>query len=758
MAKNNVFKRWKQRSLKFKIITALLLIAAFTIIPYFLLAVFVMFVSKTNFIGALHSGLLYGLWGVALLGILLFALFEYRTLGSRRVLKVNKELENSHFMSEREIANNEGFTVTPFSELQNVEDGIMIMAERSHNRMNVILLNPIHTLVIATTGTGKTTTYIEPSIEILSRTSTKPCMVITDPKGELYVKHSTSLKNNGYNVHIVDLTDTYHSSLWNPFNDVWKKTAKISEPITQEKNKYVWGGLVYETYADAEKSKKEFTVRLNDEIYQDLQDLIYTAFPVEANQQDKTWQQGARDLIFGLTLRMWEDLRDGYMPKEKFNLYNLWWNLTEYAKPFPESGQCEVLNRYIVDCADETSRAPGQANTVLVSQDRTLTSYLGSVNQYMHWLADGGVTQLTSGNEIEFSEWDEQPNALFIKIPDLKEGRHGLVSLMLLQLYKALDEKGEKNRELNETSDKRLKRHCYFLMDEFGSLPPIKNFDNIVKIARSLGVFMVPVLQDYAQLDKVYGEKAATTIKNNCNVKVFLGTNDDKTRNEISEACGKHKVKSVSYNENKDMSVSTSAQSVPLIYPSELKNLNDPKNGVYGNAVILVSGTYPIKSSTTPCFKAKDIYGLEDGASPPQKDFMIFDEKENRYDITKLIFLHENLDIDNEAASERSEQEEDSLIYDIADAEPRKKPVRLLPAQIAAEIENLRGKISDEDYQLLKIATTSEKLQLLDAIAEKATDSGKLLLAMQIESVLSLLKNNKNIFDEVNSMSNRENY
>ena len=133
-----------------------------------------------------------------------------------------------------------------------------------------------------------------------------------------------------------------------------------------------------------------------------------------------------------MALRMWEDVRDGYMPKEKFNLYNLWWNLTEYAR-----GECEVLKEYIDECADETSRAKGMASTVLVSEDRTLSSYLGSVNQYLHWMADGGVAQLTSGNEVEFGLFDEEPNALFIKIPDMKEGRHGLVSLMLLQLYKA---------------------------------------------------------------------------------------------------------------------------------------------------------------------------------------------------------------------------------------------------------------------------------------------------------------------------------
>ncbi len=740
MSKKDVFKRWKKRSLKFKIFTGIGLAVALIVLPLLLFALLIMIFSHSDFVSVWSNGLLYGLWAIAVGGITIFVLFEIRTLGSWRVLKINKDLEDSHFMSDKEIAHNKGFTVAEFSELQDVKDGLLIKAERIGNGMNVVLLNPIHAAVIATTGTGKTTTYIEPSIEILCRTSTKPCMIITDPKGELYGKHANSLKKNGYNVYIIDLTDTYHSTLWNPFNDVWKKTARISEEITQVKNKYQWGGRIYDTYADAEQRKREFTVRLNDEIYQDLQDLVYTMCPVEA-AQDKSWQQGARDLLFAMALRMWEDVRDGYMPKEKFNLYNLWWNLTEYAR-----GECEVLKEYIDECADETSRAKGMASTVLVSEDRTLSSYLGSVNQYLHWMADGGVAQLTSENEIEFSEWDEAPNALFVKIPDMKEGRHGLVSLMLLQLYKALDEKGEKNSELRETPDKRLKRHCYFLMDEFGSLPPIKNFDNIVKIARSLGVFMVPVLQDYAQLDKVYGEKPASTIKNNCNVKIFLGTNDDKTRGEISEACGKHKVKSVSYSENKDMGVNTSAQSVPLIYPHELANLNNPADGVFGNAVIIASGVFPIKSHTTPCFAATDIYGIEAEANPPEKDFMIFNERTNRYDITKLIFLHHNLDDENGGLEEVSVTENP---IDIQSSEEkkgtkRKTSAELVVEQISEEIEKLKDKIPEDEFILLGMATMYEKMLLLDALAEHATMIGDIFLAMQIEKIISLIKHSLN--------------
>lgn len=738
--KKDVFKRWKKRSLKFKIFTGIGLAIALIFGPLLIFAVLIMAFTHSDFASVWSNGLLYGLWAIALAAITVFVLFEIRTLGSWRVLKVNKNLEDSHFMTDSEIAHNDGFTVTEFSELGNVKDGILITAERKHNKMDVVLLNPIHTLMIATTGTGKTTTYVEPFIEVLSRTATKPCMVITDPKGELYERHANTLKKNGYNVHIINLTMTYRSTLWNPFNDVWRKTEKISEPITQEKNKYRWGGRLFDTYAMAEQEKKEFTVRLNDEIYVDLQDLIYTACPVEA-AQDKSWQQGARDLLFAMALRMWEDVRDGYMPKEKFNLYNLWWNLTEYAR-----GECEVLKEYINVCADEVSRAPGMANTVLVSEDRTLSSYLGSVNQYLHWMADGAVAQLTSGNEIEFTEWDEEPNVLFIKIPDAKEGRHGLVTLMLVQLYKALLEKATLNNELHETPDERLKRNCYFLMDEFGSLPKIHRFEKIVPIARSRKIFLVPVIQDYKQLDATYGQDGASIIRNNCNVKIFMGTNDDKTRAEISEACGKQRVKSVSYNENKDTGVTTSAQSVPLIYPTELKDLNNPDNGVFGNSVIIVSGTFPIRGRTTPYFQAKDIYGMDDDAEVPKKDFMIFDEQTNRYDITKLIFLHHNLE-DESDGSEEVPVTENPIELQPKDTEKgakRKTAAELAAEQISEELEKLKGKISDDDFVRLCSADIKEKLRILDELAEAATLGGNIFLAMQIEKIISFIKHSLN--------------
>lgn len=731
MKKHDVFKRWKQTKLSVRIITGIAVLLALYVAPLLIFAVAGSLLTRVGFAVIFRKLWLYGLWGAADIGITFWLLFEYRTLGSRRVKKVNKDLEDSHFMSESEIAKNDGFTVTKFSQLTTVKDGVVLIAEKHGGDMDVVLHDPIHALLLATTGTGKTAAYISPTIEILSRTETKPCMVITDPKGELYARHAATLQNNGYRVHVIDMRDTYHSTLWNPFNDVWRKTDEMNMTAEQIKGKYYLCGVEYKTFEDAERARRQRAVQLRDEIYVDLQDLIYTACPVEA-AQDKSWQQGARDLLFGIALRFWEDVRDGYMPREKFNLYNLWWNLTEYAKD-----DCGMLKEYINDIADDTSRAQGMANTVLVSQDRTLTSYLGSVNQYLHWMADGGVAQLTSGNEIEFMDWDEGPNVLFIKIADEKENRHSLATLLLVQMYKALIEKATRNEVLGKTGGQELMRNCYFLMDEFGNLPKIHNMEKIITIARSRRIFMLPVVQSLMQLENVYGKQAGELIRDNCNIKIFMGTNDEGTRHVISEACGKKKIKQVSYNEEKGMSVSTSAQSVPLIYESELKNLNDPKGGVIGNAVVLVTGTYPVKGRTTPFFEAQDIFKLEKYFEN-QNPFMEFDEVANRYDIARTVsFIKEMQKLED--GVDDTERFKAKVQEEIVAAEVQNFVAGKLRKKILHYLDKLKDKLPLEDFTRLAAADTQGKIFILDELADGAAMNGNMFLAADIEKVRSFL-------------------
>ncbi len=642
---------------------------------------------------------------------------------------------------------NDGFVFTKLSELGNENDGVPIYAEKRKDDIEIVLKEPIHTLLVGSTGTGKTTAYVSPTIEILSKTKTKPSMIITDPKGELYAKHANSLQDQGYKVEVIDLADVYHSTQWNPFNDVWKKTEWMKEEVIQKMGKYMYGGKTYLTNEDAEQAKKERAIRLKDEIYVDLQDLIYTACPVE-NKQDATWQRGARDLLFALALAFWEDVRDGYMDKSQFNLYNLYRNVTDYAKD-----TCSELKDYFAT-REKTSRTRGLSNTVLVTEDRTLTSFLGDVNQYLNWMADGGIATLTSGNDIDFSEFDEAPTVLFLKIPDEKENRHKLVSLMITQIYKALVEKATRNQELGKADSQKLLRNVYFIMDEFGNLPKLYKMDSIVTVGRSRGIFLMPVIQGYKQLDEKYGKDIASTIRSNCNIQIFIGTNEEETCKIFAEQCGKKKVKQVSYSENKDMSISTSAQSVPLIYPSELERLNDPKNGKIGNSVVLCLGCYPIKSKVTPVFEVKHLYGMTD-CPEKKKPFINFDENQNHYDISQVTnFLNIEKELSEIASKNNSENEQfeqnqnlqqveqEELAVDDRQAAIEREKERIakeILKQIKSKISMLKGKLKNREIELLNSIGVKDKIYALDGFAERAAHSGNFLLSSEIENIKSFI-------------------
>ena len=709
----------KEKSKKNRILITIAILLAGSIVILFSVAGVLTFFTKKSILASFQSPLLYVIAAILFLGIVFAVVFDIRLRGSKRVLKVNVDLENSHFMSMDEIKKNKGFTTTKFTNLSEVNDGIPIIAELKKNDIDIVLKEPIHTLVIGATGTGKTTAFVSPLIEILLRTKTKPSIVITDPKGELFAKHANSFKENGYIVNIIDLSDVYHSTKWNPFNDIMRKTQEMLYSAVEQKNgKYYVGGKEYLTNEDAYKACKERAIQLKDEIYVDIQDLVYTMCPVE-NKHDATWQRGARDLIFAFVLSFWEDVRDGYMRYNQFNLYNLYRNISDYAK-----GECEELIAYFAT-RDETSRTRGLSNTVLVSTDRTLSSYLGDVNQYMNWMADGGIAALTSENEIEFMDFDEKPNVLFFKIPDEKENRYKLVTLFITQMYKALVEKATRNKVLGKTENQELLRNVYFMMDEFGNLPKLYNMDKIVTIGRSRHIFMIPVIQDFNQLDDRYGKEVAATVRSNCNIQIFIGSNDENTRRAVSEACGKKKVKKISYNENKDMSVSTSAESVPIIYPNELEHLNDPANGILGNTVITSLGNYPIKSVITPVFKAKQFYKIKK-TDITQGEFNTFNEKKNFYDIKKVTaFLTNDKKLKEEKAevADNDDVEENVVVKEEVKSKADENVIAA-DEKISEKIKTMQDKIPLDYFdKLMSDMDFNKKIKVLDDLIEMYSDN-----------------------------------
>lgn len=564
---------------------------------------------------------------------LLYYYTHYWLLSSKNIIKgkqgdlhLDANSESSRFQTEKDLEKN--FMIVEYSKLKETEVmGSIIKAEEKNGRMNVVFAKPAHALVIGTTGSGKTTTYVNPTIQILSETKTKPSMFISDPKGELYADHAKRLKEQGYEVKVLDLRNPYNSIRWNPLQrayECYQRMIRLKDEVVEdeEHGRYLFDGNEYETQEEVDSAIQVKKQQLYDIVYEDLHDITTAICPIE-NKNEPMWESGAKNFILAIALAMLEDSEnpDFGLTKDKFNFYSI----TKVATN--TDNDCEDLIAYFQN-RSPLSKAVSLSKQVLDASDKTRGSYLSTTFDKLSMFSDLSLCALTSENEIEFGSMGERPIALFLQIPDEKETRHTLASLVILQAYKELVAKANSYPSLS------LPKPVYFILDEFGNLPKVHKLEQMITVGRSRNIWMNLVVQSYSQLSKVYEEKSADIIKSNCNIQIFIGTTDYKTIEEFSKRCGNFSMvqRSVGFNSAKgeDINSHSSIKERPLIYPSELQLLNNSKD--MGNAIVTVFGYHPIKSKFTPSFQCS-LYHME---RTEQRLFRgrYFDEEKAFYDMS----------------------------------------------------------------------------------------------------------------------------
>ena len=534
--------------------------------------------------------------------------------------RVEGSLENSRWMEEKE--RNELFPKTQFKKLSELKkDGIPLYAVYNSKKkdMDINIIPPAHGIIIGATGSGKTTTFVNPVVQILGRAKAGSSMICTDPKGELFQLHSKLLSENGYKCMVLDLRDPYSSFRWNPLGsiyDVYQEYLHMGDDILEHSDSiddypdlkmihdrsqfkdeepwYEWQGAAYAVRIDLINKARVEKQKLYDECYEDLNDLISVICPIE-NEKDPVWEKGARSIIMATALAMLEDSEDPKleMTKDKFCFYNINKAVSNSENEFA------ALKDYF-EGRSKLSKAVGLSKQVLSAADQTLSSYMSIAFDKLSMFNDEGLCALTSATDIKPEEFADRPTALFLKIPDEKDTRHALAAVFILCIYKALIKVASAREDLS------LPRNVFFLLDEFGNMPKIDKFDKMITVGRSRKIWFEMIVQSFAQLKNVYGETVADIVKGNCGIKLFIGSNDMPTCEEFSKLCGNMTVKTSSVSSGlKDktgnINVSTQIQQRPLIYPNELTRLNNAKST--GNSIVVTFNNYPLMTKFTPSYK-----------------------------------------------------------------------------------------------------------------------------------------------------------
>ena len=407
-----------------------------------------------------------------------------------------------------------------------------------------------HTLIVGTTGSGKTISTIMPLIFNLANAGES--MVINDTKGELYSTTADYLKKRGYCIKIINLRDALSSDGWNPLHLPYKyfKKGNIDE-----------AGDMIENFA------KALTKNLSS--------------------KDMYWEKSATAVLTALCYALIEDAED----ESEVNLYSIYNLLVEHGtKTIDRFNSLDLyFQQKPMGSLSKMSYATG---SFAKGETRaTLFSVLATV---IKMFSDVGIANLTSRTDFELENVGNKKTAVFLIIPDEKESRHDLASLFIDQCYQA----NVYNAQTNHNG--KLPIRINFILDEFANMPPISSISNKITVSRSRNIRFYLVLQDFDQLKETYKEQAGT-IKSNCNNWIYLLTADNETAKEISARLGKYTISSdrvststrleqLDYNLSNDKSLTGR----DLLMPDELMRFK------FGEGIFLKTRMYPIRSVYKP--------------------------------------------------------------------------------------------------------------------------------------------------------------
>ncbi len=138
-----------------------------------------------------------------------------------------------------------------------------------------------------------------------------------------------------------------------------------------------------------------------------------------------------------------------------------------------------------------------------------------------------------SKNCFDICTLGKKKTMLFLNISDTDRTFDHVVNVFHTQALQLLCKLADSNENGQLDVPVRL------ILDDFASSTTIPNFDKIISVIRSRDISVSVILQSLTQLETLYVPAAATTIINNCDHLLYLGSQDINTASNMGYRLGK---------------------------------------------------------------------------------------------------------------------------------------------------------------------------------------------------------------------------
>lgn len=402
--------------------------------------------------------------------------------------------------------------------------------------------------ILSARGTGKAKVTLHLIIN-------KESFFVNDPKKELYKMYRNYLVEQGYHVILLDLRKQWTGDQWNPMSSVIRC---LNEGNVDEADLYA-------------------------------KDIAAALCP-ESKASEKIWTDGERAIIAALILAV----AGADCPEEQKNLYTCYQILGTLGQP--DEDDHVPLNDYFnnlpVGHIARTAFGPAALAT-----DRTRMSFYVSACATLGMFSSSLVAKQTMKSTFDMTQFSSKPTAVFLVNPDEKSNMDSLANLFIDEIYRVLSIKA------NETNG-RLRRKFHYFWDETPASGKQGDFGKKLSIARGKNIQFHLYIQDFGQLEEIYGKEMTATIKANCNLMIYISTQNLETAKEISDKIGSKTIETESVSEQTGESVflmhphgniSRSLMARPLLNANELMKLED------GKAIVIRMRMNPMLTTLEDC-------------------------------------------------------------------------------------------------------------------------------------------------------------
>ena len=477
----------------------------------------------------------------------------------------------------------------------------------------------LNVLVIGGSGSGKSRFYVKPNIMQLNTS-----YVVTDPKGELLRSCGRLLKKAGYEIRVFNLIDMSHSNNYNPFNYIYDKDGNISKTYVMKMVNCLM------------KNTKQEGASGGDQFWDDSTKALTLAIAFYLLEKKTDENGNSLDRNFSTVMKM---MRLAEISEQDEN----------HRSPLDEMMdelRTENPHSMAVSFYADFKKAPAEtAKSILISAAVRFAAFN---------LPE--VADLTHTDNIHLDTLGDRKTALFIIIPSSDATFNFLAAMMYTQLFDTLYDTA------NFKYGGRLPVHVRCLLDEFANVGTIPDFDKLLATMRSMEISANIIIQNLAQLKKMY-DKSWEILTGNCDSLLFLGGQEATTLEAISKSLGKETIDVVSQNRTRShKSPSTSENN--SILGRELMTTDELKVMKPNECVLIVRALYPFFCHKFDIEKHQNYKYLED--SNKNYAYLIDDlHTEKAPDITEIY----SETVEPKTVAQHVDDEKDISDIDVPDEE-----------------------------------------------------------------------------------------